>query len=446
MQRILYMLFHILSTIRHWLKRRFTAAGLFVLSCLVVSAVVGLDTNTIMAYQVFTLLLSLLACSFVARSFLRMRVAAHRVLPQFGTAGQPLVYRIVVNSGERGTLRDLLLEEELADPRPSYREFSGAAAQGGQPQTAARGFFGYSRWRDLVALKQSAVIREQTVGAVSRHSEGEVHVAFTPARRGSVRFEGLTISKRDPLGLVKAGRSTRLRQSVLILPRRYPLPPVSLPGTRVYQQGGVSLAGSIGDSEEFVSLRDYRQGDPLRRIHWKSWARSGKPVVKEYQEEYFVRHALVLDTFKAGVSAAVFEEAVSVAASFACTVETQESLLDLLFVGAEVYCVTVGRGVGRREQALETLASVLPCETRPFQDLGVAVMERVNALSGCICILLSWDEERKQFINGLRGAGVPVLAFLIVDPALPGASRPDPAQDQVHLLEVGKIGEGLASL
>ena len=39
------------------------------------------------------------------------------------------------------------------------------------------------------------------------------------------------------------------------------------------------------------------EGDPLRKIHWRSWARRGKPVVKEYQEEYFSRIALVLDTF-----------------------------------------------------------------------------------------------------------------------------------------------------
>ena len=446
MKRIMYLLFHILSTIRHWLKRRFTAAGRFALACLVASAVIGLDTNLTMAYQVFTLLLSLIVLSFIARFFLRTRFAARRILPQFGTAGQPLAYRIVVSSKERGTLRDLVLEEDLVDPRPSYKEFSSTADPGGIRQKGAFEFFGYSRWLDLVAAKRCAEIKEQTVGALSRNSDCEVRVEFTPTQRGSVRFEGMTISKRDPLRLVKAGRTAPLRQSVLILPRRYPLPLVSLPGTRVYQQGGVSLAGSIGDSEEFVSLRDYRPGDPLRRIHWKSWARSGKPVVKEYQEEYFVRHALILDTFKAGVSPAVFEEAVSVAASFACTIETQESLLDLLFVGAEVYCVTVGRGVGRMEQALETLASVLPCETRPFEDLRVAVMERVAALSGCICILLSWDDERKRLVNGLREVGLPVLAIVIADPARPGALRPDPARDQVHLIEVGRVGEGLALL
>ena len=50
--------------------------------------------------------------------------------------------------------------------------------------------------------------------------------------------------------------------------------------------------------------------------------------------------------------------AVSVAASFACTVLTQESLLDLLFVGPQSYCFTAGRGLAQADQMLEILAAV----------------------------------------------------------------------------------------
>src|SRR5439155_587474 len=131
---------------------------------------------------------------------------------------------------------------------------------------------------------------------------------------------------------------------------------LALPGVRKYQRGGVALAGAVGDSEEFVSLRDYRPGDPLRRVHWRSAARVGRPVVKEYQDEFFVRHALVLDTFAEREESDVFEEAVSVAASIACSIQTKDSLLDLLFVGPETYCFTAGRGLGHTDHMLEVLA------------------------------------------------------------------------------------------
>ena len=54
---------------------------------------------------------------------------------------------------------------------------------------------------------------------------------------------------------------------------------VALPGAMKYQQGGVAMASSVGQSDEFVSLRDYRPGDPLQRVHWKSFARAGRQLL-----------------------------------------------------------------------------------------------------------------------------------------------------------------------
>ena len=115
------------------------------------------------------------------------------------------------------------------------------------------------------------------------------------------------------------------------------------------QSGSVSLASSVGDSEEFVSLRDYRPGDPLRRIHWKSRAKTGQPVVREEQSEYFVRQALILDTFQPESESTILEEAISIAASFACDFHTQESLLDLMFVGLQSWATTTSTRLERSQ-------------------------------------------------------------------------------------------------
>ncbi len=218
---------------------------------------------------------------------------------------------------------------------------------------------------------------------------------------------------------------------------------IRIAGTRKYQPGGVALASTVGDSEEFVSLRDYRAGDPMRRIHWKSFARLGRPVVKEYLDEFFVRHALVLDTFTSHAGDPVFEEAVSVAASIAISMQTQESLLDLMFVGPEAYCFTAGRGVAHTEQLLEVLACVGPCRDKPFRALHHAVLDRHDALSGCVCVLLGWDDARQELVRHLEALGTPTRVLVVGQRetldrlALPG---------HVHRLEVGRIAEGLACL
>jgi hypothetical protein len=216
-----------------------------------------------------------------------------------------------------------------------------------------------------------------------------------------------------------------------------------------YQEGGVALAANIGCSEEFVSLRDYRHGDPLKHIHWRSWAKTGKPIVKEFEDEFFVRHALVLDTFTDEPHSEVLEEAVSVAASFACTVLTQESLLDLLFVGNKSYCFTAGRGLGTADQMLEILASAQNCADKPFSALEHLVFGHIAMVSGCVCILQKWDDARRKFIEKLKALNVPVMVLIVVPPgggiSGAGGALVD-AAGTLHVLEAGRIAEGLLKL
>jgi uncharacterized protein (DUF58 family) len=279
--------------------------------------------------------------------------------------------------------------------------------------------------------------------------EGEVRAEVLPLRRGILKFAGLTIARPDPFGLFRAFITIAAPQTVLILPKRYPLPPIALPGALRYQEGGVALAANVGRSEEFVALREYRRGDPLRHIHWRSWAKAGKPIVKEFEDEFFVRHALVLDTFDDEPNSEVLEEAVAVAASFACTILTQESLLDLLFVGSQSYCFTAGRGLAHAEQMLEILATVQHCPDQKFATLEHLVLNHVSAVSGCICIFQRWDEARRKFIEKLKALGVPMLVLIIVPAGsgISGAGGPlADAPGTMRVLELGKIAEGLRAL
>jgi uncharacterized protein (DUF58 family) len=171
--------------------------------------------------------------------------------------------------------------------------------------------------------------------------------------------------------------------------------------------------------------------------------------VKEFEDEFFMRHALILDTFTQRPYSDEFEEAVSVAASFACTVVTQESLLDLLFVGPQAYCFTAGRGLAHSDQMLEILASVRPCADKAFGALEHLVVDHVGVVSGCICVLLAWDPERMELVRKLRALGLPVLVLIVRRPGDTRSLEPGPMQDQpdrLHSLEVGQIEEGLARL
>jgi uncharacterized protein (DUF58 family) len=449
LRRFFYRLFRFSYSLTRWYRRRFTKGGLLVAAGLATSAIVGLDTNLTMAYQAFTFFLALLVISMAWSLVFRNSFTARRILPRFGTVGETLPYRLVVQNNSPKKQSDLYIFDNGDDLRPTFGELAAI----GEPKEDERNVFdriiGYHRWLWLLSRNDGGISAERALTTLGPNSEGEVQAEIVPGQRGYLNLRSLTVARPDPLGLFKSFVTLPVEQSVLILPKRYSLPPLSIPGTRKYQPGGVALTYSVGDSQEFVSMRDYRPGDPLRRIHWKSWAKTGKPVVKEYQEEYFVRHGLILDTFQKRERSEKFEEAVALASSFACAVQTQESLLDLMFVGPEAYCFTAGRGLALTDRMLEILACVRPCMDKPFNSLPPIVFERSSLLSGCICILLEWDDERQQFVGNLLELGIPTLVLVIREPEDsrqldPGPMRGKP--ERFLRLEVGKIEQGLANL
>jgi len=442
LRRVAYRQFRAFSALQHLARRRLTPAGQLAAAALLAAAVMGPNTRLTVAYQVFAFLAALLALAALWAFLPVPRLGVRRVLPRLATAGEPFTYRLVVANPGRAAEQGLTVLEDLEDPRPSFEEFASSP----EPDEARRNRFdravGWPRWAWLVERRRRVVISPLPLDPVPPGGALEARVTVTPRSRGRLAFTGATLSRPDPLGLVRACVPMEAPGSLLVLPRRYPAPALGLASGRRYQHGGVALSTSVGDSEEFQSLREYRPGDPPRRIHWRSWAHVGKPVVREYQDEFFVRHGLILDTFVAGAEGPRFEEAVSVAASFACSVETQESLLDLMFVGPQAYTFTAGRGVGNVERMLEVLACVRPCRDRPFAALHRLVVERHAALSGAICVLLEWDAPRRALVTFLRAAGVPSVVLHVVDEGAAGDGRPD----GVHRLEVGRIAEGLRRL
>ena len=438
MNRLAYRLYRWVSSLNHWAKRRLTPGGWILLVGLILTGGMATDTEQSLGYQAFTLLLCLTVTALVVAPFFRLRFSAERLLPKFGSAGQPLRYRVSIRNRTGQAQAGLQVLDDLADPRPTYDEFRAVTLAAKRRRTV--------RWSNAPDIRRVRPIKPQPLPPLPPHGESAVEMELVPLKRGVLHFRTVTVARPDPFMLFRAFRQVKQPGTITILPKRYPLPPIALPGAQQYQHGGVALAAAIGESEEFVSLRDYRPGDPLRRIHWRSWAKTGRPVVKEFQDEFFVRHALILDTFTEPDDVAVFEEAVSVAASFACTIDTQESLLDLLFVGPQAFSFTIGRGVAHVDQMLELLASVQTCSDHPFTALAQLVLEHASAVSGCICIFLAWDEPRRNLIRKLGTLGVPVLVLVVQEKGAPPFQRGTGDPESLHLLEVGKIEEGLAKI
>jgi uncharacterized protein (DUF58 family) len=445
---ILHKNYRLSSSVKLWIQRKFTSAGGLVFVSALLMGGIGIDTNQALAYQAFALLVLILFVSFVSSLVPAPKLKAQRILPRVGTAEQPLHYKASVFNPSRSTQASLTVTEDLADPRPTFQEFADTPEPGERRRNYFDRFFRFYRWMWLIERNQLARAYPAKLPPIAPGKAVDGNLRVVAKKRGHLRLRGLQFAVTDPFGLCWRYSKVSAPQSVLILPKRYVLPPLLLGGASQYQPGGISLASSVGESEEFLSVREYRRGDPLRHIHWKSTGRTGKLIVKEFQNEYFMRHALVLDTFLEDSSSPAFEEAVSIAASFAYTLNTQESLLDLLFVGAEAVSVTAGHGVAQVDHMLEILAAVQPCTRHRFEALVEVVLRQIGLVSGCVCIFLKWDENRKSLVDQMSILGIPMLVLVLKKPGAkdPKIELKNDRFVRCQVIDSGKVAEDLAKL
>ena len=424
--------------LNRWLEARITPTGRGLGALAVIAAAVGVDTTLTLAYQIFCFAFALLALAFLTSLRAPRNLALKLSAPRQASVGLPFDCRLELANAAGRVLRGVDLRVEFADSRPSFEEFRRGAST--ERRNRYDRWLGYYRYMEFAARKRNARAAEISLPEVAPGATVSARIAITPLGRGVIRLAGATAMRREALGLMRSLWRTDSAARVVVLPKRYRVPRLAFPGARRYQQGGVALAGRVGESEEFVSLREYRPGDPLHRVHWKTSARLGKPVMKEYQDEFFERHALVLDTFVPGGAEQSFEEAVSVAASFACTLDTQESLLDLVFVESRAHRYTAGRGLLGAGQLLELLAAVRPASAADFRVLAGSVLERRAALSSCLLLLLAWDEPRRRLAEQLAASGLPTLVLLISD------TTPHDAPSWLRRIDPGRVDESLARL
>jgi uncharacterized protein (DUF58 family) len=111
------------------------------------------------------------------------------------------------------------------------------------------------------------------------------------ARRGAIGARGWRIGTSDPLGFFAGTRRCADQEVALVLPRF-----ASLSDRREARELEASTAAPrAGAGSEMFGIREYRPGDSLRRIHWRSTARHGDLVVREYEPPGMRTLAIFLD-------------------------------------------------------------------------------------------------------------------------------------------------------
>jgi len=314
--------------------------------------------------------------------------------------------------------------------------------------------------------------------ALPRLGPGEsarLPLVFRPLQRGVYELPDLRPHTTFPFNLMRSGSVRHPLGSVTVVPSFHTIVHLEVPiGTR-YQPGGVALSSNVGESPEYIGNREYIPGEPIRRLDFRSWARLGKPVVREYQEEYYCRIALVLDTFvptqpkhsfwrRPGVTFSktsqhhamenmgdgaaqdfvdashALEAAIQIAAAVADSLAATEHLIDLFAAGSQLYVFRAGRHLAHFDDVLDILAAVDACSTNPFLTLSPAIAEELSSITTSILILLDWDDTREMLARTIIESGCQLKLIVVRDAA---TSKPLPVDlGEVAQLSIASVLSG----
>ena len=310
--------------------RAFVAAGITAIVCAVV-----LGQPALSRVGVLVLALPLVSALFIGRS--RYRLALVRTVnPQLVAAGQPASVSLSLANEGRTPSGILLLEDHLP------------YVLGTRPRFVLEGI-GHGWHRDVTYQIRSDV-------------------------RGRFEIGPVTVRVKDPFGLVELGRAFRTTVPLTVTPRTVPLSSIPLGGAWTGSGDNRPRAFAMGSAED-VTVREYRRGDDLRRVHWRSSARVGELMVRREEQPWESRATLFLDN-RVGAHrgqgiASSLEAAVSAAASIAVHLSKRGYTVRLVTAAGEdsAHDWHVRNADLNTGPLLEALAVVQPLP-RPNLDTG----------------------------------------------------------------------------
>jgi len=233
---------------------------------------------------------------------------------------------------------------------------------------------------------------------------------ITLYRRGIHSFPALQLSCRAPFGLFNRKAIYAIEMGLLVYPLVRPMARYSLLDR---QLASAWTSARVGLGTEVMGVRDYRPGDSLRHLHWRSIARRGQLISKEFADDSQPGLTLVLDSFcpqpLADPKHNPFEWQIKACASIADYALRKRWPVSLLLPGSNF---RPPHGPITEDSLLQVLARVQPSASDSLGDVLAH-----QALSGAVAAVCAWlTPASVDSLLGLNRRGVR-LQVVWVDPS-----------------------------
>lgn len=362
--------------------RAFVAAGATALLC-----AVALGQDDLVRVGALLLLLPLVTAFYVGRSRYRLGLV-RSVSPAQVEAGKEARVQLDLTNDGRTPTGLLLLEDQLPyvlGTRPRF------------------------------VIDRMGAGRRRSVGYVVRSDV-----------RGRYVVGPLSVRLGDPFGLIELSRTFTSTTSLVVVPKVVPLPPIPLSGAWTGSGDNRPRAFASGSAED-VTVREYRRGDDLRRVHWRSSAHVGELMVRREEQPWQSRATLFLDNrrlaHRGRGAASSLEHAVSAAASVAVHLVRRGFVVRLVTADGDEQDGSWherGSTAGETAPLLESLAVVQAAErpdidTRWLQDPGHSGL--------LVAVVGGLGEHDKAPFSRMRHTAATAMAIALDAEAWGGDSR-----------------------
>ena len=256
------------------------------------------------------------------------------------------------------------------------------------------------------------------LGYLGSKSSCEIKYDYLCLKRGEYKMGPFVVYFFDPLNIFFFKRIFYVYSGLVVYPQLFRIEKFPALTRSILPWFGIETARSSGDDDEFYGVREYKDGESVKKIHWISSARKNKLIVKQFQLQSFFGTTIIFNLEKAKNlgegKESVAEYIIKIAASVAGYLTERGVSIELLAHIGEIVHLPFNKGQDHLENILRVLA-VAQAESRiSFREALEEFARYIPNNCSLIAVMSDQDYADLSRMVSLNSRGVSLIPLIVV--------------------------------